>query len=206
MDGSEIHEAVCTMLALNQAGATYRCMAPDAPQMHVVNHLKGQPAEGESRNILVESARIARGDIEPLGSVDVNNYDAFIFPGGFGAAKNLCTFATDGADCKVNPDVARLVKEAHAAGKPLAFVCIAPVVAAKVLGSTGAKLTIGNDAATAGAINAMGASHVECPVRETVIDPENKIISNPAYMLAKNVGEIYDGVTNTVQGLLKMVG
>jgi len=138
--------------------------------------------------------------------VDVSKYDAFIFPGGFGAAKNLCTFAADGSNCQVNSDVARVVKEAHAAGKPLAFVCIAPVVAAKVLGSTGAKLTIGNDAGTAGAINAMGGTHVECPVRETVVDVENKIITTPAYMLAQNVGEVYDGVTKTVQGLLKMVG
>ncbi len=206
MDGSEIHEAVCTLLALDQAGATYRCLAPDADQMHVVDHHKGQPAEGESRNILVESARIARGEIDPLGAVNVRDFDAFIFPGGFGAAKNLCTFAVDGPDCTVNPDVARVVKDAHAAGKPLAFVCIAPVIAAKVLGSTGTKLTIGTDAGTAEAINTMGGSHVECPVREAVTDEQNKIISTPAYMTAQSVSEVYEGVTKTVEGLLKMAG
>jgi enhancing lycopene biosynthesis protein 2 len=206
MDGSEIHEAVCTLLALDQAGASYRCLAPDAPQMHVVDHAKGQPADGESRNILVESARIARGEIDPLGSVDVNDYDAFIFPGGFGAAKNLCTFAVDGADCTVNSDVDRLVKEAHAAGKPLAFVCIAPVIGAKVLGPAGAKLTIGTDAGTAEAINAMGGKHVECPVKEAIIDAENRIISTPAYMTAQSVSEVYAGVTRTVEELLKMAG
>jgi enhancing lycopene biosynthesis protein 2 len=206
MDGSEIHEAVCTLIALSEAGATYRCMAPDAPQMHVVNHLEGKPAEGESRNILVESARIARGEIDALGSVNVNDYDAFIFPGGFGAAKNLCSFAVDGPDCTVNPDVARLVREAHAAGKPLAFVCIAPVIAAKVLGETGTKLTIGTDEGTAQAINTMGGSHVECPVREVVIDAENRIISTPAYMTAQSVSDVFVGVSRTVSELLNMAG
>lgn len=206
MDGSEIHEAVCTMLALDQAGASYRCLAPDAPQMHVMDHLAGAPATGEKRNILVESARIARGKIDPLGKVDVQDFDAFIFPGGFGAAKNLCTFAVDGADCKVNADVARVIREAHAAGKPLAFVCIAPVIAAKVLGSaTGAKLTIGTDAGTARAINAMGGSHVECPVREAVVDEQHKIISTPAYMTANSIAEVYEGVSATVRSLLNMV-
>jgi len=206
-DGSEIHEAVCTMLALSQAGADYQCMAPNAPQMHVVDHLKGQPATGQTRNVLVESARIARGNIVALNDVNVADYDAFIFPGGFGAAKNLCTFAIEGDSCSVQRDVERVVREAHGAGKPLAFVCIAPVIAAKVLGKElGAKLTIGDDAETAAAINAMGATHVVCPVREALVDAENRIVSTPAYMKAQSVDEVYAGVTRTVEEVLKMVG
>lgn len=205
-DGSEIHEAVITMLALDQAGAEYMCMAPNAKQMHVVNHLKGEPAAGESRNVLVESARIARGSIVALDDVNVAHYDGFIFPGGFGAAKNLCTFAIEGESCSVHPQVERIVRVAQDAGKPLAFVCISPVIAAKVLGKgAGAKLTIGNDAETAAAINAMGGEHIECPVREAVVDEQNRIISTPAYMTAQRISEVYDGVTQTVAALLKMV-
>ncbi len=207
MDGSEIHEAVCTLLALSQAGAEYKCMAPNTNQMHVVDHVKGQPVPGQTRNVLVESARIARGDIVALQDVNVADYDAFIFPGGFGAAKNLCTFAFEGEDCSVQRDVDRLVREAHAAGKPLAFVCIAPVIAAKILGQeTAAKLTIGDDADTAGAINTMGGSHVECPVTEVVIDDAHKIVSTPAYMKAQSVAEVYAGVKRTVDEILRMIG
>jgi len=183
MDGSEIHEAVCTLLALSQAGADYQCMAPNAPQMHVVDHLKGQPAAGQTRNVLAESAHIARGKIVPLDGVKVADYDAFIFPGGFGAAKNLCTFAIEGDNCSVQRDVERVVREAHATGKVLGFICIAPVIGAKVLGKqTGVKLTIGDDAETAAAINAMGAAHVPEPVTEALVDAENKVVSTPAYM------------------------
>jgi len=206
-DGAEIHESVSVLLALSQAGAEYQCMAPNAPQMHVVDHISGKPVKGESRNVLHESARIARGEIVALNDVNVADYDAFIFPGGFGAAKNLCTFAVEGDECRVQHDVERVVTEAHAQGKPLAFVCIAPVIAAKVLGKVGgAKLTIGDDADTAGAINAMGGTHVECPVQEVIIDPENKIISTPAYMKAQSIAEVYEGVKRTVTELLKLIG
>jgi len=206
-DGSEIHEAVCVLLALSQAGAQYQCMAPSAPQMHVMDHYKKQPAAGETRNVLTESARIARGDIVPLGQVRAADYDGFIFPGGFGAAKNLCTFAVEGPNCSVQPDVARLIKEAHAAHKVLAFVCIAPVIAAKVLGKqVGPQLTIGDDRETAEAINAMGAKHVVCPVQEALVDKEQRVISTPAYMKANSIAEVYAGVSNTVNEMLKMIG
>lgn len=205
-DGSEIHEAVLTLLALDLAGAEYECMAPNTPQMHVVDHVKGEPSAGERRNVMVESARIARGEIIALDSVNVANYDGFIFPGGFGAAKNLCTFAVEGDTCTVQPDVERVIRIANDAGKPIAFVCISPVIAAKVLGADGAaKLTIGSDQTTADAINAMGGQHVDCPVTETVIDSENRIISTPAYMTAQSISEVFAGVTNTVSELLKMV-
>ena len=206
-DGSEIHEAVITLLALDRAGAEAICMAPDIPQMHVVNHLTGEVAEGESRNVLVEAARIARGKIRDVKQVKVADFDALILPGGFGAAKNLCNFAVKGADCEVNPDVARLVRETIAAKKPLAAVCIAPALVSKVLGNEklAHQLTIGTDAETAQALETMGSEHVACPVRECVIDLPNKLISSPAYMLAGRISEAADGIEKTVKTLLEMI-
>ena len=205
-DGSEIHEAVITLLALDRAGAEAVCMAPDVAQMHVVNHLTGEVAAGESRNVLVEAARIARGNILDIKGVTVADFDALILPGGFGAAKNLSDFAVSGPDCSVNPDVARLLKATVEARKPLGAVCIAPAVLAKVLGADLApSLTIGTDAGTAEAVQKMGASHVDCPVRETVIDRENKIVTSPAYMLAGRISEAADGIEETVRVLLDVI-
>ena len=206
-DGSEIHETVITLLALDRAGAEAVCMAPDIEQMHVINHLTGEVAESEKRNVLVESARIARGNIKNIKDVSVNDFDALILPGGFGAAKNLCNFAVKGPECDVNPEVARLVRDTVNANKPLAAVCIAPAIIARVLGKEklSHQLTIGNDADTAQAVNVMGATHVDCPVRECIIDRENKLISSPAYMLAGRISEAADGIEATVKELLAMI-
>jgi enhancing lycopene biosynthesis protein 2 len=152
LDGAEIHEAVCTLLSLDRRGAKLVAMAPDVPQMHVVDHLAQQPAAGQSRSVLVEAARLARGQITELGKVKAAELDALILPGGFGAAKNLCSFATDGRQMRVLPAVEALVRAMRAAGKPMGFICIAPVVAARVLGAEKVKLTIGNDAETAAAM------------------------------------------------------
>lgn len=206
-DGSEIHEAVITLLAIDRAGAQAVCMAPNVPQMHVVNHLSGEPAPGETRNVLVEAARIARGNIKDLGTVKAAELDALILPGGFGAAKNLCDFAVKGADCTVNPEVARLVREMVAAKKPIAAVCIAPVVLAKVLGSDQLhhQLTIGTDAGTAEALGKMGAEHIQCPTREFVVDKANKLVSTPAYMTAGGIAEAAEGIEKTVKALLELI-
>jgi len=206
-DGSEIHEAVITLLAIDRAGAEAVCMAPDVPQMHVINHLAGEPAEGESRNVLVESARIARGNIKDLAKVKAAEIDALILPGGFGAAKNLCDFAVKGPDCSVNAEVARLIKEMYAAKKPIAAVCIAPAVLARVLGSTNVspQLTIGTDIGTAEALNKMGTEHIQCPVREFVVDRQNKLVSSPAYMLAGRISEAAEGIEKTVQALIGLI-
>ena len=206
-DGSEIHEAVITLLAIDRAGAEAVCMAPDVPQMHVINHLAGEPAEGESRNVLVESARIARGNIKDLAKVKAAEIDALILPGGFGAAKNLCDFAVKGPDCSVNAEVARLIKEMYAAKKPIAAVCIAPAVLARVLGSTNVspQLTIGTDTGTAEALNKMGTEHIQCPVREFVVDRQNKLVSSPAYMLAGRISEAAEGIEKTVQALIGLI-
>lgn len=205
-DGSEIHEAVVTLLALDRAGADVICMAPDVDQLHVVNHLTGEVAAGESRNVLVESARIARGNIVDIKTVTVADYDALILPGGFGAAKNLCDFAVNGPDCSVNPDVARLLKETVKAKKPLGAVCIAPALLARVLGPDLApSLTIGTDTGTAEAVQTMGATHIACPVKEAVVDREHKIVTSPAYMLAGRISEAADGIEETVRVLLSMI-
>lgn len=206
-DGSEIHESVITLLAIDRAGAEAVCMAPDVPQMHVINHLTGEPAEGESRNVLVESARIARGNIKDIATVQMADLDALILPGGFGAAKNLSDFAVAGPDCSVNGEVARLIKEMHAAKKPIAAICIAPAVLSKVLGDAeiAHRLTIGTDEGTAEALNKMGTDHIQCPVREFVIDRENMLVSSPAYMLAGNISEAAEGIEKTVQALIGLI-
>jgi len=206
-DGSEIHEAVITLLAIDRAGAEAVCMAPDIEQMHVINHLAGEVAEGETRNVLVESARIARGNIKDIKDVSVNDFDALILPGGFGAAKNLCNFAVKGPDCDVNPEVARLVRDTLTARKPLAAVCIAPALIARVLGSEKLRhqLTIGNDADTASALEKMGATHIDCPVRDFIVDRENKLVSSPAYMLAGRISEAADGIEKTVKTLIELI-
>ena len=205
-DGSEIHEAVITLLALDRAGAEILMMAPDVEQ-GVVNHLTGEQVEGAVRNVLEESARIARGNISDIARVKATDMDALIIPGGFGAAKNLCDFAFKGPDCDVNPEVARLVREIVAAKKPLAAVCIAPALVAKVLGDDklAHKLTIGTDAGTAEALSTMGATHISCPVEECVIDKDNKLITSPAYMLAGRISEAAAGIDKTVKALLDMI-
>jgi enhancing lycopene biosynthesis protein 2 len=185
-DGSEIHEAVSLLLNLARRGVEYACFAPDVEQMHVIDHTKGEPAAGETRRVLTESARIARGDITPLSELNADDFDGLAFPGGFGAAKNLCTFATDGPECSINTDVERAVKAFHGVGKPIAMCCIAPVIAARVLGAhmggPGCEVTIGNDTGTADAISAMGSSHHEKPVTEAHVDVANKLVTAPAYM------------------------
>ena len=204
-DGAEIHESVLTLLAIDTAGARYTCAAPDINQAQVINHLAGAPSEGESRNVLQESARIARGDIKPLSEIDPADFDAIILPGGFGAAKNLCNFAFDAANLEVEPTLATLLTKAHELGKPLAFACIAPAIAAKLFGPKGLEFTIGNDAGTAEALAAHGGTHVNCPVDEIVIDETLKIVTTPAYMLAQRISEAHAGLTKMVNATLALV-
>ncbi len=205
-DGSELHEAVLTLLYLDEAGAEVQCFAPDINQMHVINHSKGEPAEGESRNVLTEAARIARGDIKPLSELKASDFDALVFPGGFGAAKNLCTFAVDGPECMVDDEAARSVIEFNEANKPVAPMCIAPALVAKVLGEKGikVKLTIGNDPGTAEAIDSMGAEHVNCSVDDCVVDESNKIVSTPAYMLGPGIKDISKGIKALVNKVMEL--
>ena len=204
LDGAEIQEATLTLLFLDKRGAKVTAMAPDVKQMHVVDHVKGEPAGSEARNVLAEAARITRGAIVDVKTVKAADLDALILPGGFGVAKNLCTFATEGVKLEVNPDVERLVRDMATAGKPLGFVCIAPVIAAKVLGSRKVRITIGNDPATAAAINALGAVHVDSPVDQIVVDERTKVVSTPAYMLGPSIAPVAAGIERLVGAVLEM--
>ena len=204
LDGAEIQEATLTLLFLDRRGAKVTAMAPNVAQMHVVDHVKGQPTSGENRNVLAEAARITRGAIADVKTVKASDLDALILPGGYGAAKNLCTFATEGVKLQVNPDVERLVRDMASAGKPIGFICISPVIAAKVLGSRKVKLTIGNDPATAAALNALGAVHVDALVDQIVVDEKNKVVSTPAYMLGPSIAPVSAGIEKLVAAVLEM--
>ena len=206
-DGSEIHEAVFTLHALEKAGAEAIIMAPDMDQFHVINHLNGNEDLTESRNILVESARIARGKVVDVASVSGHQLDALIFPGGTGMAKNIFDYSMAGINCTVISDVQKLVVEILEADKPLGAICIAPVMVAKVLeflGRTGTvtggfNVEINND------IKAMGINTFEVGPEEIVIDKENKIVTTPAYVEAKSMNESFTGIEKLVNKILDMI-
>ncbi|MFZ5798392.1 MAG: isoprenoid biosynthesis protein ElbB [Desulfobulbus sp.] len=202
-DGSEIHEATLTLWAVHKNGAEFQCFAPDIPQHHVLNHITGEEMP-ETRNVLVESARIARGKIKDLKAFKESDFDALIFPGGVGAAKNLCTYAMDGPNCTVNDDVARAIRAMHAAGKPIGALCIAPVLLARVLGNV--ELTTGQDQGTANDLAAMGAHHTPTSQGEIAVDRANKVVTTPCYMLQSGVDQIGTGADNLVRAVLELCG
>ena len=181
-------------------------MAPNIDQLHVINHYTGSEMD-ESRNVLMESARIARGKIRDMAEVHASDVDALIFPGGFGVVKNLCDYAMAGTDCSVNPDVKRLATDVHKAGKPIGIICIAPAMFAKIMQGAGdtVELTIGTDEQTSSDINSMGSNHISCPVEDIVIDKKNKIVSTPAYMLAQRISEAAEGIEKLVKEVLAIV-
>lgn len=201
-DGAEIHESVITLLRLDQRGAQVQCFAPNIAQLHVINHLTGEEMP-EARNVLVESARIARGNIKDIREASVEDFDALIVPGGFGSAKNLSNFAVEGAGCSVQPDVLTLTEAFAEAGKPVGLICISPALAAKIYGP-GVTCTIGNDADTAAAMNKMGATHAECAVTDIVEDKARKLVSTPAYMLAQSISEAASGINKLVDRVLEL--
>jgi len=205
-DGAEIHESVLTMLFLDKAGVEMILMAPNIDQMHVINHYTGQEME-EYRNVLVESSRIARGEIKDMAEVSGNDLDALIIPGGFGVAKNLCDYAMAGPECSVNPDVYRLIVELRLMNKPIGAICIAPVMMAKILGEQeeSANMTIGYDETTSTDIISMGSKHVDCPVTEMIIDEDKKIVTTPAYMEANSIKEVADGIEQLIKQVLSMI-
>jgi len=198
-DGAEIHEATLTMLAIMRQGGTYEVFAPDVDQHHVINHLTGQEMK-ERRNVLVESARIARGKIKDLKHYDPNNFDALIFPGGFGVAKNLCDFAFKGANCSVNPDVEKAILKTAGKNKPIGALCISPVILAKIFGDV--EVTIGQDKGTAEAIEKMGSTHVKTTHGEVIIDEKNNLFTTPCYMLDANIVQIAEGAENIVRAMM----
>jgi enhancing lycopene biosynthesis protein 2 len=201
-DGAEIHEAVMTMYAVMKNGAEYQLFAPDIDQHHVVNHLTGTEMP-ETRNVLVESARIARGNIKPLTSLEMRNFDALIFPGGFGVAKNLCSFAFKGADCDVHPQVTKVVRDAVSLRKPVGALCISPVILAKVLGDV--TVTVGSDEGDAANVKAMGAKHIVTKHGDVIIDEKHRLFSTPCYQLKSTIVQIAEGADNIVKAMLKVM-
>ena len=203
-DGSEIHEAVLTLLAIDKAGAEAVCLAPNMDQTDVINHLTNASMK-EKRNVLVEAARIARGKIKDITSVSSKELDALIFPGGYGAAKNLCDFASKGKEATVHPDVAHLLSNMTQARKPIGAICIAPALLAAIYkGKKKVRLTIGTDAQTAKHLTDMGAEHEACPVREFVVDHESRLVTTPAYMLAKRISEAAEGIEKLVKAVIEL--
>ena len=201
-DGAEIHEATLTLYAIMKHGATYEIFAPDIPQFHVINHITGEEMK-ESRNVLVESARIARGAIKDLKEYDPANFDGLIFPGGFGVAKNLSTVAFDGPDAKVNEDVVTAVRNTHAKGKPIGALCIAPAMMAKIFEN--ATVTIGTDPGTIEAIEKMGGTHINTTHGDVVYDDHLNLFTTPCYMLDANILQIGDGAENIVSAMIKVM-
>lgn len=207
-DGAEAYETVITLLALDRADATVRVMAPDVEQLHVVDHRSGQVVEGATRNVLTEAARLCRGEIEDVAGVFATDLDALVIPGGFGVAKNLCSFATEGADCTVQPEVERLVVDMLADQKPVGAICIAPAMMAAILKGLSKRgaLTVGEgdgDGAVA-AIEAMGSSHVECAVTEICEDPDLRLVTTPAYMSATRIRDAAEGIEKLVARVLEL--
>ena len=201
-DGAEIQEAVLTLLAIDKSGAIYECFSPDINQYHVINHFTGKEMN-ESRNVLVESARIARGKIRKLAEFEPENFDAIVFPGGFGVAKNLCTFAIDGPDCLVNPVVERVILKCTEAKLPIGALCISPALIAKVLKKV--TLTIGTDPDTANAIQTIGATHQIAEGSDIVIDLHNKVVTSPCYMLDASISTVAQGAENVIHALLELM-
>lgn len=199
-DGAEIHEAVMTFYAITQNKAQYNVFAPDMDQHHVINHLTGKEM-AEKRNVLVESARIARGQISALKNFVADDFDAIILPGGFGVAKNLSSFAFDGANCTVDPDLKKAVVAMHKQGKPIGALCISPAVIAQII--KGAKVTIGQDGQTIDAIQNMGGTHQISTHAEVIVDYENKIFSTPCYMLDATITDIAAGADNIVRAMIE---
>ncbi len=201
-DGAEIQEATLTLLAIAKAGGSYVCFAPDKEQTQVVNHLTGKPVTDE-RNVLVESARITRGKIKPLDLYEPENFDAVIFPGGFGVAKNLCSLAFEGSDCTVDPEVELAVIASVEASIPIGALCIAPALIAKIL--PGADVTIGNDPETINIIERMGGTHHKTNHAEVIIDEKYKLVTSPCYMLDATILQIEEGTQNVVDELIELM-
>lgn len=202
-DGSEIHESVLAFLAIEEAGATWDCFAPDVMQRDVIDHLSGKPMDG-SRNVLLEAARIARGRVGDLARFDAAEYDALVFPGGSGGAKNLSDYAVKGTDAAVHHDALKAIRAMQAANKPIGFICITPASVAAVA-LNGVKLTVGDDRDDAAqAIKDMGCTHVACAPDGAVVDEEHRVVSTPAYMTAGSVVEVRKGIEACIRNVLKL--
>jgi enhancing lycopene biosynthesis protein 2 len=203
LDGAEIREAVLSLLYLSEAGAKVEIFAPNIIQHHTINHLTGEESE-EGRNVLVEAARIARGEIKPLSELNASGFDALVLPGGFGVAKNCSDLAFNGKDAQVLPEYAKAINAFHNAGKPIAAICIAPAVLAKVLGASHPTVTIGTDTGTAGVVESFGAKHQTSPTNKAVVDEKNRIATTPAYMHQDSLADVGKGIKQAIEAVLRM--
>lgn len=213
-DGSEIHEAVLSLLAIDEAGAEWICLAPNYNQHHVINHLTGEEMP-ESRNILAEAARIARGNIKDISGFDIDEIDGLVLPGGFGAAKNFSSWAFQGPAGDVNPQVKEFIQKVMKAGKPIAALCVSPVVIAKTLQGTEAKptLTLGTDASASPydikgfneGITSVGAQAQMKDITEIAVDEKNKIISAPCYMMEVSIKQVRANSKMAIDKLVEMI-
>jgi enhancing lycopene biosynthesis protein 2 len=201
-DGTEIHEAMMVMLAIIRNGGSYQVFAPNVMQHHVINHLTRE-VMNESRNVLIESARIARGKIKALIEYRAVDFDALIFPGGFGVVKNLCSYAFDGTEMQIDRVVEDVIRETHSMGKPIGAMCITPVLITKILGKI--EVTIGNDLDTAADIEVMGGIHNEKGNGEIVVDRKNRIVTTPCYMLDASLADIAEEADKTVKALVSIL-
>ncbi|MFT6925847.1 MAG: enhancing lycopene biosynthesis protein 2 [Psychromonas sp.] len=205
LDGSEIRESVLTLLALDSEGAKYKIFAPDKDQHHVIDHLKGEEVPGASRNVLVESARIARGEIQDLVNLNAEDFDALIIPGGFGVAKNMCSFAFDGSAASIDQQVVAKLQDFKKANKPIGAICIAPALVALSFGEHNPTLTIGSDEGTAAELEKLGAKHQNCATFDCVVDAAHKIVTTPAYMDGgAGIADVYAGISKLVKNVLKL--
>lgn len=200
-DGSEIYETVCTLLSIEKAGAKYQCMAPNIPQSRVMNHLTKEVSP-ETRNVLVEAARLARGEIIDIAHANPKDYDAVIFPGGFGAANNLSDFAASGEKSHMETHALHFAKKMAELKKPAGFICIAPNLISHIYGR-GVKMTIGTDQTTAHTLEKMGNLHIDCDCANIVVDENHKIVTTPAFMLGKSITEISVGIDKLVQEVVR---
>jgi len=199
-DGAEIHEATMSLYAIMKYGAEYEIFAPDMKQHHVINHLTGEEMN-EERNVLIESARIARGKISPLTSFLAEDFDGLLFPGGFGAAKNLSDFAFKGANAGVFIEVKNAIQAMHELRRPIGALCISPVLIAATLDNI--DLTIGDDIETAEAVEALGSHHIVTTHGDVVHDKDDNVFTTPCYMLDATILDIAAGAENIVKAMLE---
>jgi enhancing lycopene biosynthesis protein 2 len=210
-DGSEIQETVLAMLAIQEVGAEYFCISIDKNQHHVINHLNGTEM-AETRNMMIESARIARGNVKNINEVEIRDFDALVIPGGFGNAKNLSSWAFDGPKGTILPEVKLLIVNCINAGRPIAALCVSPILIAKAMEDSGfqVELTLGNSADSSpynindfhASLKATGAKTFEKNIEGIQIDEKLKIVSAPCYMIEANILEIRNNIKQAIEALM----